>query len=289
MGKMISNKDLSVSVVEASELQVRELTPRIASEVNLSKEALLSGAYAAQLRDILCERGVLVVRGVFFDDAEQQAFTETLGEPMAQTERAEVMKISMDTRVHASAEFQRGNVLWHIDMLSAEVPNFASILSPRVLSDQGGETEFANTYAAWDDLPEEEKRAYDGLRVIHSLEASQRMVTPEPTLEKLEFWRNTSPPREHPLVWTHVSGRKSLVVGASAHYVIGKTPEESSYILTKLRDWTTKSEYVYRHEWQPGDLLIWDNTGTMHRVMPFPLESGRLMSRTAIMGEEPVT
>ena len=140
--------------------------------------------------------------------------------------------------------------------------------------------------AATPDLSEEDKRAYDGLRVVHSLEASQLMVNPEPTLEKLEFWRRTSPRREHPLVWTHASGRKSLVIGASAHYVVGKNPEESQFILTKLRDWTTQPRYVYRHEWQAGDLLIWDNTGTMHRVLPFPLESGRLMSRTATIGEE---
>ncbi|MCE7798879.1 TauD/TfdA family dioxygenase [Sphingobium sufflavum] len=277
-----------MDAVENDAVTRRDLSPRIGSEVILSKEALLSGVYAEQLREMLSQRGVLVVRGAFFDDAEQQAFTKTLGTPMAQTERDEVMKISMDTRVHASAEFQRGNVLWHIDMLSAETPNFASILSPRVLSDEGGETDFASTYAAWDDLPEDEKRAYEGLRVIHSLEASQLMVNPEPSLAKLQFWRDVSPPREHPLVWAHASGRKSLVLGASAYYVIGKSVEESRQILTRLREWTTQPQYSYRHEWQLGDLLIWDNTGTMHRVLPFPLESGRLMSRTAIEGEEPV-
>ena len=277
-----------MSIAQTDEIKSRKLSPRIGSELSLPKEALLNGALAGEIRELLSQRGVLVVRDAFFDDADQQAFTKTLGTPMAQTERDEVMKISMDTRVHASAEFQRGNVLWHIDMLSAAVPNFASILSPRVLSQEGGETEFANTYAAWDDLPDEEQCAYEGLRVVHSLEASQLMVTPEPTLEKLQFWRDLSPSREHPLVWTHQSGRKSLVIGASAHYVIGKSAEESRYILTRLRDWTTQPQYVYRHEWQPGELLIWDNTGTMHRVLPFPLESGRLMSRTAIMGEEPV-
>lgn len=277
-----------MTAIEAIEMQTNDLSPRIGTEVTLSKEALLSGAYAAQLRELLAQRGVLVVGEAFFNDAEQQAFTKTLGTPMAQSKRNEVMMISMDTRVHASAEFQRGNVLWHIDMLSAAVPNFASILSPRLLSEEGGETEFANTYAAWDDLPEDEKAAYEALRVVHSLEASQLMVNPEPTLEKLQFWRDTSPAREHPLVWTHKSGRKSLVIGASAHYVIGKSAEESRYILTRLRDWTTQPQYVYRHIWKPGDLLVWDNTGTMHRVLPFPLESGRLMSRTAIVGEEPV-
>ena len=270
------------------EITIRDVTPRIGSEVALSKAELLNGAYAEPLRQLLSKRGVLVVRDALLDDDEQKAFTKTLGTPMAQRDTDEVIKISMDTRVHAAAEFMRGNVLWHIDMLSAAVPNFASILSPRVLSAEGGETEFANTYAAWHDLPQDEQKSYEGLRVVHSLEASQLMVNPEPTVEKLQFWRNISPSREHPLVWTHESGRKSLVIGASSHYVTGKSPEESRYILTRLRDWTTQPQYVYRHEWRPGDLLIWDNTGTMHRVLPFPLESGRLMSRTAIEGVEPI-
>lgn len=272
----------------ASDMKTHDLSPLIGSQVDLGKNDLLSGVYADELLELLSQRGVLVVRDAFFDDGEQKAFTKTLGPPMVQAQRDEVIKISMDTRVHAAAEFMRGNVLWHIDMLSAAVPNFASILSPRVLSDEGGETEFANTYAAWNDLPEHEQGQYKGLRVIHALEASQLMVNPEPTLEKLQFWRELGPSREHPLVWTHSSGRKSLVIGASAHYVIGKTAEESRFILTRLRDWTTQPQYVYRHEWRPGDLLIWDNTGTMHRVLPFPLDSGRLMSRTAIEGSEQV-
>lgn len=269
-------------------MKVRDLSQRIGSAVELSKDELLSGAYSAELRELLSQRGVLVVRGACLDDEEQRAFTRTLGTPMAQSDKGELIKISMDIRVHAVAEFMRGNVLWHIDMLSAAVPNFASILCPRVLSQEGGETEFANTYAAWEDLPDIERLKYEGLSVIHALEASQLMVNPEPTIEKLQMWRDISPPREHPLVWTHKSGRKSLVIGASANYVVGETPEQSRLILTRLRDWTTQPQYVYRHEWQPGDVLIWDNTGTMHRVLPFPLDSGRLMSRTAIAGEEPV-
>jgi alpha-ketoglutarate-dependent taurine dioxygenase len=113
------------------------------------------------------------------------------------------------------------------------------------------------------------------------------MVTPEPSLAQLEHWR-TQEHYEQPLVWTHRSGRKSLVIGSSASYVVGKSPEESRYILTRLRDWATQRQFVYQHQWEIGDLLIWDNTGTMHRVLPYPAESGRLLRRTAIQGEEPV-
>ena len=64
--------------------------------------------------------------------------------------------------------------------------------------------------------------------------------------------------------------------------------EESRALLARLRDWATQPQYVYRHEWQVGDLIIWDNTGTMHRAMPYAVDSGRLMHRTILAGEEPL-
>ncbi len=90
-----------------------------------------------------------------------------------------------------------------------------------------------------------------------------------------------------PLVWKHRSGRKSLVVGCTAHYVLGMGIEEGSALLTRLRDWATKPQFVYRHEWTVGDLVMWDNTGTLHRAMPYALDSGRMMHRTKLEGEEP--
>jgi alpha-ketoglutarate-dependent taurine dioxygenase len=106
--------------------------------------------------------------------------------------------------------------------------------------------------------------------------------------EELVFWQK-SPTKACPIVWTHQSGRKSLLLGATADYVIGLPVEESRALLARLRDWATQPQYVYRHEWQLGDLLIWDNTGTMHRVLEYPADSGRLMHRTILAGEEPLS
>jgi alpha-ketoglutarate-dependent taurine dioxygenase len=274
------------AVTNATELKTVDLTPRIGTEIKADRETLLSGKFAKQIRELLELRGVLVVRGVQFDDEEQKAFTATLGELMPQQGK-QMLSISLDQKETQTAEYLRGTVYWHIDMMNTPLPNLATMLTPRKLSDVGGDTEFASTYAAWDDLPEADKQAYDGLRVMHALEASQLMTTPEPSLAKLEEWRRQSP-FEQPLVWTHRSGRKSLVLGASALRVVGKSPEESRYILTKLRDWATQRQFVYQHKWQMGDMLIWDNTGTMHRVLPYPEDSGRLLRRTALMGEESV-
>ena len=89
------------------------------------------------------------------------------------------------------------------------------------------------------------------------------------------------------LVWTHRSGRKSLVLGNSAEYVIGVDSMTSARLLHGLREWCTTEPFFYRHQWSPGDMVIWDNTGTMHRATPYDPACGRMMHRTKLAGEEP--
>jgi alpha-ketoglutarate-dependent taurine dioxygenase len=89
-------------------------------------------------------------------------------------------------------------------------------------------------------------------------------------------------------VWKHQSGRRSLVIGATAAYVVGMDPPESMDLLVRLRDWATQPQFVYRHDWQLGDIVMWDNTGTLHRALPYDADSGRLLHRTMLQGEEPI-
>ena len=93
---------------------------------------------------------------------------------------------------------------------------------------------------------------------------------------------------EIPLVWNHESGRKSLVIGNTAHTIVGKDHFESVRILNWLREWATQEQFTYSHEWSVGDMIIWDNTGVMHRVEKYPADSGRLLSRTTLVGEEAI-
>jgi alpha-ketoglutarate-dependent taurine dioxygenase len=90
-----------------------------------------------------------------------------------------------------------------------------------------------------------------------------------------------------PLVWTHRSGRKSLVIGNTAVNVLGMHPLEGIELLTWLRDWATDERFAYSHSWSIGDAVLWDNTGTLHRARPYPQGSGRSMRRTKLAGEEP--
>jgi alpha-ketoglutarate-dependent taurine dioxygenase len=273
--------------ITSAQLDVVDLTPRIGSEIRTDLDTLLSGAEAANIRAILEQRGVVFFRGLDITDEQQVAIARTLGDIPENEGESGIYKISLDENVNQRAEYLKGSMFWHFDGSLQPYPNLATLLRAVKLSDTGGDTEFCNTYAAYDDLPETDKELIADLRVVHSAERSQYYVRPEMSYEEITFWQK-SPTKSCPLVWTHRSGRKSLLLGATADYVIGMPVEESRALLARLRDWATQPQYVYRHEWVPGDLLMWDNTGTMHRVLEYPADSGRLMHRTILAGEEPL-
>lgn len=271
----------------SARLEIVDLTPRIGSEIRTDLDTLLSGRQAATIREVLEQRGVVFFRGLDIGDEQQVAIAKTLGTLVANEGEGGINKISLDEKVNQRAKYLKGSMFWHFDGSLQPLPNLATLLRAVQLSDTGGQTEFCNTYAAYADLPDADKEAIAKLRVVHSAERSQYYVTPEMSHDEVVFWQK-SPTKACPIVWTHQSGRKSLLLGATSDYVIGLPVEESRALLARLRDWATQPQYVYQHQWQPGDLLIWDNTGTMHRVLPYPADSGRLMHRTILAGEEPL-
>jgi alpha-ketoglutarate-dependent taurine dioxygenase len=268
-------------------LHTTQLTPRIGTLVQTDLDTLLGGSEAVAIRALLEKRGVIVIRGLELDDAQQIAFSETLGTVM-RAEGGAVFDVTLDKRQNPEyAEYNFGNFSWHMDRTDLDVPTLCSILSPRRLSPSGGQTQFANTYAAYEDLPEGEKSFLDGLQVVHRVESSFRETIPDPTDEQLSRWRGHAP-KTHPLVWKHRSGRKSLALSTSASEVVGMRQADADALLGRLMDWATRPDYVYTHTWTMGDLLFWDNTGTMHRVLPYDPQCGRCMRRTTLVGEEPL-
>lgn len=268
-------------------LNTRDLKPRIGTEIRADKATLLSGDHADTLRDLLEQRGVLVFPQIGFTDDEQVAFTETLGTFAPERTGEKVYNVTLDTTVNSSADYLKGSLYWHIDGTMNSVPIRASLLSSRVLpADGGGDTEFCNAYAAYDDLSDADKPELDGLTVMHSAWNTLFYFDPEPSYEHLTSMMRIGD-KELPLVWTHQSGRKSLVLGCTARHVVGVDYRTSAELLVRLREWATQPDFVYRHQWSVGDLVIWDNTGTMHRAMPYNPDSGRLLTRTKLEGEEP--
>jgi alpha-ketoglutarate-dependent taurine dioxygenase len=268
-------------------LSHEQIKPKIGSRILNSKEDLLSGTLSAQINDLLEQRGVLVFPEVHFTDDEQVTFSSSLGKFAKEIRGQSVFPISLDKSVNQEAvEYLKGSLFWHIDGTMNPVPIRASILSSKVLPSWGGNTEFSNTYAAYEDLPEDTKQTIDGLRAIHSLWVSGFYHTPEPSIAQLRDWQSKGE-AELPLVWHHKSGRTSLVLGNTADYVVGVDHKESARILHGLREFATSEPYHYSHEWKVGDAVMWDNTGSLHRAMAYDPDCGRLLHRTIVEGDEP--
>ncbi|HEX3796813.1 MAG TPA: TauD/TfdA family dioxygenase [Acidimicrobiales bacterium] len=278
-----------------STLAVTQAAETIGGEISgLHADDLLNDeSIVASVVEALEARGVLVFPDINLDPETQVTFCQQIGEVDFSEGHHSVpgiYRVSRDATKNSNAEYLKGTFHWHIDgctPLHGEPPQKATVLSAKAVAESGGETEFASTYAAYDALSEDEKERFETFRVLHSLEASQRLVYPDPTPKQLEGWR-IRPTSVHPLVWTHRSGRKSLLISAHADHIVDMDPDESRSLLDELMERATKDECVYRHHWSVGDTVIWDNTGVMHRSTPYPAGSPREMLRTTIFGSEPI-
>jgi alpha-ketoglutarate-dependent taurine dioxygenase len=281
-----------------STVSIERIKPRIGGLVHVSKEHLFDSGTIAAVREALEDRGVLVFPRMNLTDSEQLRFTDRLGTRLNYNRKApgsgagdeeDVYAITLDRKVNFQPEYVLGTFFWHIDGVTINQPlPKATLLTARKLAPQGGQTEFASTYAAYENLPDIDKRAIEDLKVIHKVEAALRPVFDQVAEEDLARWRGMSEVMTHPLVWKHASGRKSLVIGTQADRVVGVPIPHGRSLLVRLQEWAAQPEFSYRHEWQEGDLVIWDNCGCMHRVVPYDETSGRRMHRTTIMGEERV-
>jgi alpha-ketoglutarate-dependent 2,4-dichlorophenoxyacetate dioxygenase len=183
---------------------------------------------------------------------------------------------------HARSSFQLGNQLWHTDNSFREKSATWSMLHARVIPPAGGDTEFADTRAANDALPNAMKKGLEGLVAEHSLWHSRaKLGGYVPTEEE----RKSFPSARHKVVRRHPgSGRDALYIASHASHIIGMQVEEGQALLDELMEFATQPQFVYRHKWQVGDLVIWDNRCTMHRATPFEATGHvRDMRRTTII------
>jgi len=275
-------------------VHVENIKPVIGSIVHVERSALLDDDVAQQCLDLLDERQVLVFPRIGLSDKEQLAFTDKLGARVNFTDRVpggdssakDVYTITLDPKINTEPEYVLGTYFWHMDGITVDMPPpKASVLSARKVAPKGGQTEFASTFAAYQALTEEEKADLEGLRVLHSVTAAVREVA---TPESLDPYRRGLK-HEHPLVWKRQSGRKSMIIGYTADYVVNLPRADGKALLARLLEWTAQPAFTYRHYWQEGDLVVWDNCGALHRVIPYSADSGRTMHRTSVAGVEAVS
>ena len=267
-------------------------TPLVGAIVHVDKAHLCDDDVIARIKRVLEDRGVLVFPKLDASDEEQLAFTDKMGErvnftrqvPGSDATSNDVYKITLDRELNKEPDYVLGTFFWHVDGATMDQPlPKATTISARSLAASGGATEFANLYAAYERLPEAEKREYEDVRVIHSVEAAVRPVHGLPSAERLERYRSMAAVMEQPLVWKHEDGRKSLLLGTHADGIVGMPGAHGRALLTRLMQWAAQPDFVYRHEWSVGDMVIWDNEGLMHRVVPYT-DAGRVMHRTTIAG-----
>ena len=272
----------------------RPISPALGLEVTgLTTDELVTPEGARKAQEALDRYGVVVYREINIDDDDLLALSRMMGtlvvQPTGEHKHPEIQTITLDpTKTNALlASFRQGNFHWHIDGATDERPQKGTLLTAREVDPAGGDTEFATTYAAYEALSDGEKDEIDSLQVVHSFAHAQSLANPDPTAEERAVWDRV-PTRVHPLVWRRRSGRKSLLLGATAAEVVGWPAEKGRELLDRLQDWCTQPRFTLRHKWHRGDLVMWDNTGMLHRALPFEPTSVRLMHRTTLVGEEPV-
>lgn len=279
-----------------AKVQFEPIKPHIGSRVIVDRAHLFDDDVAQACLAQLEERGVLLFPRVNLSDAEQLALTDkfgaridfTRGAPGGDAAEQDVYKITLDRRVNPHPEYVLGTFFWHIDGVTIDQPlPKATLLSARKLSDKGGQTEFANLYAAYEQLSDAEKAELEDLRVVHTIAASMKVFMDEVNEDTVVLLKKAVD-MEHPFVWTHESGRKSLLVGSHADHVVGMPYPHGRALITRMIEWAGQPAFRYTHHWEPGDFVIWDNCGLMHRVVPYDENSGRTMHRTTLAGHEKV-
>ena len=273
-------------------ITVEPIKPAIGAIIHTDRATLLSKEIAQQTLQLIEKHGVVVFPRVGLTNEEQKAFTDNLGASVNFTKSApggdqsagSGYNITLDPKINNEPEYVQGTWFWHLDGMPMDSipPPKASVLSCRKKSATGGHTEFASTFAAYDGLSDEDKAAYAKIRVIHSLVAGVREVKSFDELQPHMRIRKA----ERPLVWTYPSGRKALLIGYTADEVVGMSKAEGRALLARLLEWAAQPAYSYRHQWSEGDLVVWDNCGALHRVVPYAADSGRLMHRTSVAGVE---
>jgi alpha-ketoglutarate-dependent 2,4-dichlorophenoxyacetate dioxygenase len=243
--------------------------------------------------------GILVFPGQRVTDEQQLAFSRLFGplevnpnyagsKMRLRPDVADISNLDAEGQVLARDDrrnlFNLGNQLWHTDSSFKRVPAKCSLLSARELPSPspmgGGETEFADLRAAWDALPEARKGRLDGLVVEHSIFRSRSQIGFADFND--EVFKQL-PPVPQALVRHHCySGRTSLYLASHASHIIGWPVEEGRALIEELIAFATQPQFVYRHRWTVGDLVMWDNRCTMHRGRPYDDTQRRVLHRTTV-------
>ncbi len=285
-------------------MQIRPLGPFIGAEVDgIDLREPLTPAQAEALHHGMDRHAVLVFHNQPLTNEQHMAFTLALG-PLETTQRNAMRKHSdfrlpetfndvsnLDgnnqpyARDNRKRLFSIGNRLWHSDSSFKAIPAKYSLLRAVCIPSKGGNTEFAHMGAAYEALDDDTQTLIEPLICEHSQLFSRDVIgfrefSPE---ERERF----TPVRQRLVRTLPRTGRKSIYLSSHAGTILGWALPEARLLLRDLTEHATQREFVYSHQWQANDLVMWDNRQTMHRGRPFPPDEARDVRRTTIMGHAP--
>lgn len=246
------------------------------------------------VEDAFHQYALLIFPGQNLSRAAQEAFAARFGEIEilrgdSDAKSVEISNAKPDGSVARAEEHRfkvlRGNEGWHTDSSYMPLAAKASVLSAVVVPPSGGETEWADMRAAWDELDDVRKQRISGLSAYHSLYQSQAKMGYEiKTGAGYGYHTKGAPLR--PLVKTHpVTGRKSLFIGRHTYRIPGLDDGEALALLDELQDFACRPPRIYTHHWQAGDTIIWDNRCVLHRARPYDFDLPRVMRHTRVAGD----
>ena len=283
---------LQRACVEApARLDIRPMTPTIGAEIRgLDLRQALGDAAIAALRRALLDRKVVFLRDQSITTEQHLAFGRAFGaleiHPFSPHKRGypEVLAITHDRDSPG-----RENI-WHSDVTWRLAPSLGSILRAVEVPAVGGDTLFADMYAAYDGLDDETRAEIDGRTAIHDFEPFRRPLRKNGASEaEIAAFDRQYPPAEHPIVRTHPEiGRKALYVNrAFTRYIVGMERARSDALLPRLYAQAAIPEYQCRFRWERDSIAFWDNRATQHYAASDYWPAVRRMERVTIIGDRP--
>ena len=281
-------------------MHIKNLDSALGAEVTgIDLAKAVSQAYVDEIEAAWRERLVVVFHGQNLSDPQLIAFSKNFGEldppgpnPYGEPFNKEHPELNVISNVKENGKpignLGDGEAVWHADMTYVDVPPKAALLHALEVPppEAGGNTYFANMFAAYEALPPELKRAAKGKIAVHDASRNSAGMLRKGYNEVTDIRQTVG--AHHPLVRTDPkTGRRALFLGRRpSAYVLGLTVPESEDLLDALWDHATQPRFAMCHEWRIGDLLMWNNLSVLHRRDPFDSKTRRVMHRSQIRGNE---
>jgi taurine dioxygenase len=286
-------------------LEIRYVDAPLGHHIVNADVANLNDASFKEIEDTFDRYGVIVIENQRLSPEDQLAFTRRFGEdvryPIEDFQLPGFPDIFVVSNVIENGKpigIADAGRLWHTDMIFTKTPPRCSIMYALEVPERGGDTLFGSTAAAYDALPEATKRRIDGLKTINSfrryVERRHREEAAKPPEATGQAARDKNqdahPDVVHPLVRTHpITGRKCLYLAdGTTVEIAGWSQADSDALIGELLAHATRPEFVYRHRWKAGDVVIWDNCSSIHQALgDYELPARRRMHRATVEGTQP--